>query len=60
MLGDHAYNNDMKVDPDFGKLTKSVNYLVAQIKILDRWCVGEGSNHIESVLEQLGEILENK
>jgi hypothetical protein len=58
MLGNHAYNNDMKVDPDFAKLAKVVDYLVAQIRIMGNDVNDDQlKNHSEAVLENVKSVL---
>jgi hypothetical protein len=60
LLGRNAFNNSMKVSPDFGKLVKTVNYLTTQLKITGRWCDDEGKEHIKSVIETVKNILDEK
>lgn len=50
ILGKHAYNNGMKVDPEMEKLLKAVDYLIAQLLITRRWCNEEGNEHVSKVL----------
>ncbi len=57
MLGNNAFQNDMKVDCDFAKLVKTVNYLSTQLKIIGGYSDDEIKQHINDVLESATEIL---
>jgi hypothetical protein len=61
MLGENAFNNDMKVDDDFGKLIKTVNYAEYQIGHLKKFIDDkEILEYIDSILKSMKEILEGK
>ena len=60
MLGKNAFNNGMKVEIDFGRLVKAVNYSVTQLKITERFCETEGKEHIEEVIENIKNILKDE
>jgi hypothetical protein len=60
MLGEEAFNNSMKVQPDFARLAKTVNYLIMQLNITKRFCEEEGKDHIDSVIKNARGILEDE
>jgi hypothetical protein len=60
ILGRNAFSNGMSVDSDVAKLVKSVDYLLAQLDILARWCEPDGREHISAVALTVNEILEGR
>jgi hypothetical protein len=53
LLGKNSFNNWFKVDPDFGKLCKAVNYLASQMVMSGVMTDYKDRN------DYIGEILEN-
>lgn len=57
ILGDEAYNNDMKVPINISKLVKSVNYLTTQLNIIKSLCDDDQPFDVDGIIEQLEDIL---
>ena len=58
LIGRHAFNNSLKVDPDFANLMGALEYLIIQMPIALRNSEQEDKDYGELLIATVKEMLE--